>query len=149
MAKTPKIYGGVATAAAKLTSRLPMIIADLDETTLEGVMEVAERIVEGAKERVPVDDGDLRDAIHIETGTDLVKVTEAKNEWNVKAVYTAQELGEGAIAVVAGNSDIFYGHIVENGGVHTSPRPFLVPAFEVERQSLEDVVGEHIREEIQ
>lgn len=149
MATTPvKTFGGAATVAAKLTSRIPLIVAELDETTLEGVMEIAERIVEGAKQRVPdappLTEG-LVGAIHIETGSDLVKSTEAGFSHSALTV-TAEDLAEGAVAVVAGDHDHFYGHIIENGGVHTPPRPFLVPAFEQERPNLEEVVGEKLRE---
>lgn len=148
MATTPKITGGVATSAAKLTSRIPLIVAELDEKTLEGVVEIAERIVEGARERVPdappLSEG-LIEAIHVETGTDLVKSTEAGFSHSALSV-TAEELSAGAVAVVAGDHDHFYGHIIENGGVHTPPRPFLVPAFEAERSNLEKVVGKHVKE---
>lgn len=106
-----------------LNSRIPLIIADLDDTVLDGVIESAERIVLGAKERVPVDSGELRDAIHVEADRDAKSVS-----------------------VVAGDGDTFYGHIVENGSVKTGPRPFLVPAYEAERENLEDIVGEKLEE---
>lgn len=102
-----------------LRSRIPQIIAELDDKLREGVVDVAERIADGAKERVSVDTGALRDAIHVEADEESVRV-------------------------VAGDGDVFYGHIIEAGGVNTPPHPFLVPAFEAERQDLEDIVSEHL-----
>lgn len=104
-----------------LTSRIPLIIAELDEKLIEGVEEIAEQIAEGARERVPVDSGALRDAIHVDV--DGMEVS-----------------------VVAGDDDAFYGHIVEHGGVHTPAHPFLIPAYEAERPNLEEVVGKHLED---
>lgn len=103
------------------TSRIPAIIAALDDKLIEGVEEVAEAIADGARERVPVDSGALRDAIHVEV--DGMEVS-----------------------VVAGDDDAFYGHIVEHGGTRTPAHPFLIPAYESERSRLEDIIGPHIEE---
>lgn len=108
---------------ARVKSRIPLIIASLDEKLLEGVTALAEEIADEARERVPVDSGALRNAIHVETD----EATES-------------------VRVVAGDDDAFYGHIVENGGVKTPPRPFLVPAYESKRQSLHDIVGEPLED---
>lgn len=146
MASTPKIYGGAATSAAKLTSRIPQIIADLDDKTIEAVVDLAGRIVDGAKQRVPdappLTEG-LVEAIHVETGTDLVKSTEAGFSHSTLTM-SAEELSRGAVAVVAGDHDHFYGHIIENGGVNRSPHPFLVPAFEAEKENLNEIAKEHL-----
>lgn len=142
-------YGGVATRAAKLTSRIPQIIAELDPKTMDAVVELAERVVEGAKERVPDDTPigvGLISAIHVETGSDLVKSTEIVGPANPEAVYSATELSDSAVAVVAGDHDHFYGHILEHGGLHTAPHPFLVPAYEAERENLNDIVSEHLKD---
>lgn len=104
-----------------LKSRIPLIIAALDDAAIDGVKEAAEQIVETAKQRVPVVSGALRDAIHVET---------KGNE----------------ISVVAGDSDAWYGHIVENGSVSNPPRPFLIPALESEREQIERIVGEKLRD---
>lgn len=102
---------------ATLYSRIPQIIASLPATVEEALRESADAIAAGAKDRVPVDTGSLRDAIHVE------------------------EI-PGGFSVVAGDEDTFYAHIVEGGGVNTPPRPFLVPAFEAERESLLERVSE-------
>lgn len=100
----------------QLYSRIPEIIGDLDPDAPElnaALKEGAEAIAADARDRVPVDEGTLRDAIHVE----------------------AVDHG---YSVVAGDDEAFYGHIVEFGGVRTTARPFLVPAGEARR---EDVLG--------
>lgn len=80
----------------------------MDAVAREG----AAMVESGAKERVSVRTGKLRDAIHIER--------KAAGEYDV----------------VAGDSEAFYGHIVEHGSVHTPPRPFLVPAGEEAKREI-------------
>ena len=104
-----------------LQSRIPQIIGELDDKLLEGVSDLAERVAEGARDRVPVETGALRDAIHVVVEDD-------------------------AVSVVAGDNVAFYGHIIENGSVNAPPHPFLVPAFEAERPNLADIVGERLRD---
>lgn len=90
-------------------SRIPKIAAEL-ALTLDSVADAGARMVESrAKDRVPVLSGKLRDAIHVERE------------------------GVGEYAVIAGNTEAFYGHIVEHGSAHTPPHPFLIPAAEETR----------------
>lgn len=89
-------------------NRFPQIIAGLNPTVTAAVYAGAKVIEREAKERVPVDSGDLRSAIHTERGGNDVRV-------------------------IAGDSSVFYGHLVENGTTRTPPRPFLVPAVEASR----------------
>jgi HK97 gp10 family phage protein len=93
-------------------SRLPQISLEIRVRLDDLVDETAEAIASAAKDRVPVDSGKLRNAIHTE------------------------ERPDGA-HVVAGNEEAFYGHIIEHGSVKTPPRPFLVPALESERTQAE------------
>lgn len=104
-----------------LQSRIPQIIGELDDKLLEGVTALAEQIAEGARERVPVETGALRDAIHVRVEDDQV-------------------------AVVAGDNMAFYGHMVENGTVKAPAHPFLVPAFEAELPDLAEIVGERLED---
>ena len=90
-------------------NRFPQIIAELTPKLGAAVQAGAEIIERGAKERAPVDEGNLRAAIHTDRDGPL------------------------AVRVVAGNADVFYGHLVEHGTVRTAPRPFLVPAAEAAR----------------
>lgn len=87
-------------------SRIPKITAEMAPILDEALQSAAETVAENARQRVPVDTGDLRDAIHVE------------------------RTGFGEFAVIAGNDNAFYGHIVEHGGTRTPAHPFLVPALE-------------------
>jgi HK97 gp10 family phage protein len=76
----------------------------------------AERVVQSAKDRVPIRSGALRNAIHTEDERD--------------------PRGGQRTFVIAGNDDVFYGHLVEHGTTHVAPRPFLVPALEEHRADI-------------
>lgn len=97
-----------------LKSRLPQIAAELAPRADAAVGEGAELVAQYARFRVPVDEGDLRDAI------------EPRRE------------RMGSHFVIAGDTDVFYGHMVEHGTTKQPPRPFLVPA-------LGDAEGEIVR----
>lgn len=97
-----------------LRSRLPRIARELDSQLEPALREIAVRIAVGAKARVPVDTGALRDAIHVE------------------------RVDESTYLVVAGNGDVYYGHMVENGTVREAPRPFLIPAAESARDNIDE-----------
>lgn len=88
-----------------LKSRLPRIAAEMEGRVTGALRAGAELVEAEAKSRVPVDSGDLRDRIHIEQDGDDV-------------------------LVVAGDKQVFYGHLVEFGTSHTPARPFLIPALE-------------------
>jgi HK97 gp10 family phage protein len=95
------------------TSRIPKIALELDPAVMAALDAGAHLVAEAAKERVPVNTGRLRDAIHVEHDGDDV-------------------------AVVAGDTEAFYGHIVEHGSTYVPPHPFLIPAMEANRT---EVVG--------
>lgn len=93
-------------------SRIPAISAKLP-AELDAVTGAAARMIEQrAKGRAPVASGKLRDAIHVERN------------------------GLADYAVVAGNTEVFYGHIVEHGGVRMPAHPFMVPAAEESREEI-------------
>jgi HK97 gp10 family phage protein len=103
---------------ATLTSRIPQIILSLNPR-VDGALKVgAEAISQEAKQRVPVETGTLRDAIHV----------------------ASSGVG-GGWSVIAGDDDAFYGHIIEHGGVNTPPHPFLIPAAESQRDSVAAAVS--------
>ncbi len=104
-----------------LKSRIPQIILQLPESMDDATEEIANAIADAAKERVPVDTGALRDAIHVE----------------------GVEHGH---AVVAGDNKAFYGHIVERGSVHAPPHPFLVPAAEAEKAGALKLAAEKLQD---
>jgi HK97 gp10 family phage protein len=92
-------------------SRLPRIEAEIVVKSEAAATAAARLIAARAKDRVPVASGRLRDAIHIEHE-------------------------DGGVAVVAGNTEAFYGHIVEHGGVFTPAHPFLRPAVDESRDEI-------------
>jgi HK97 gp10 family phage protein len=94
-----------------LSSRIPEIAAELVPRLEAAVEAAAEQIAEGARQRVPVLSGRLREAIHVE--------------------HDGLEA-----SVVAGTPQVFYGNIVEHGSAHRGAHPFLVPAFEDSRESV-------------
>ena len=105
---------------AELWSRIPEFVAALDPHVNDGLREGADLIAERAKERVPVETGHLRDAIHVSD---------------------ASGFGAG-FTVLAGDTEAFYGHLVEFGTVHSSAEPFLVPALEESKDQVAERVSE-------
>ena len=99
---------GITPAGVQLQSRLTEISVELSARAGLAGKDLADAIADEAKQRVPVGSGPthLRDAIHVTFAGD--------NDWEV----------------VAGDSEHWYGHIVEHGSVQKGPRPFLVPAAE-------------------
>jgi len=123
-------------------SRFAEISLEMTARLDAAVGEIAELIVQDAKQRVPVRTGRLQKAIQKQHGK--------RGEW----------------AVIAGNEKAWYGHIVEFGGVHTrSPEesahrphvagyqkesrtgahPFLIPAAEAHRAEAEALSREAVR----
>lgn len=95
-------------------SRIPQITQQLQRLTIpQAVEDTAEAIVAGAKDRAPVDSGELRNSITQEL--------EATSD------------GEHDNRVV--KAEAWYAHFVENGTTRQSPRPFLAPAAEAERDN--------------
>lgn len=106
--------------ARVLDSRLPEIIAALPAAVREAAQAGAELVAEDARQRVPVKTGRLRDAIHTQNQPD-------------------------GVAVIAGDREAFYGHIVEHGSISAAPHPFLVPALEENRVAIVALMQEAIR----
>lgn len=105
-------------------SRLPKIAAEI-APALDVIARAGAELVEAhAEERVPVETGRLRDAIHVE-----------------------QER-PGAYFVVAGDNEAFYGHIVEHGGVNTPPHPFLIPAGQQARKEIRAAARAEIKRKL-
>lgn len=103
--------------SATLKSRLPLIAAELRPRVSAAVRAGAGLMSERAKVRAP-------DAPPLGEGL-------------VSAIHVERQ-GPAEYAVVAGDDDVFWGHFVEFGTVHSAPKPFLVPAFE---ESVNETVG--------
>ena len=81
-----------------------------DEALKDALEAAAEPVLEYAENKVPVDEGDLRDALEISE-------PEVRN-------------AEGVIRVFVNSEDgVFYGHIVELGSSHQAAQPYLRPAL--------------------
>jgi hypothetical protein len=78
-----------------IKSRIPQIIAELSDKALDAVTDLALEIAEDARERVPVDSGQLRDAIHVEVVNDS---REGRNQ------YGTWTKTEQAVSIVAGDT---------------------------------------------
>ena len=102
------------------SSRIPKITAEMIPKLEAATAAGAELIAARAKQRVPVDTGRLRDAIHVESD-------------------------DGGFAVIAGDTEAFYGHIVEHGGARTPAHPFLIPATEESREEVITLVTAALR----
>lgn len=105
---------------AILESRFPQIIVEIPALVDRALETGAKSIVEAAQARVPVATGDLRASIHAER---------EGSDW----------------AVVAGNSQVFYGHLVEFGTSQTPARPFLTPAAEEQMPVVTALVGKALK----
>ena len=103
-----------------LKSRLPQIALQVEILVEEAIEEGAEHVAAAARQRVRVASGKLRDAIH----------TDDQDE---------------GVYVVAGDTDAWYGHLVEHGTAHTSPHPFLVPSLEENRDTVTGMVRASLR----
>lgn len=103
-----------------LKSRLPQIEREIAADVPRAIGLGVERIVQDAKSRVPVLSGALRDSIHLDKTT---------SGW----------------AVIAGNSKVYYGHMIEHGTTYSPPRPFLIPALEAQKQEIESLVKAALR----
>lgn len=107
---------------ATVKSRFPQIAAELKPRIDLAVRKTAGRVAREAKYRVPVRTGKLREAIHVE------------------------RRGPAKYEVKAGDDDVWYGHLVEHGTSHSSPHPFLVPAAEMHRESLDEEVHSALKD---
>lgn len=98
-----------------ISRRLPKKVADRVEAGAELIAKQAAVFVQVGK-----GPKHLRDDIHVEkTG---------------RAEYT----------VYAGRRDTFYAHFLEFGTVHAAPFPFLIPAFEMHKDTVVAMVAEEL-----
>lgn len=109
---------------ATLKSRLPQIAAELRPRVSAAVKAGAELVAADASDRAP-------DAPPYGQGL-------------VQAIH-AERAGPAEYAVVAGDDDVFYGHLVEFGTVHSAAQPFLIPAMEAREDEAVDLVRAALR----
>lgn len=102
--------------SVRYSSRFPQISREIRPHVATGTRRGAELVMEAAKGRVPVRTGALKNAIHIDFR------------------------GDADYAVVAGDRDVFYGHMVEHGTTRAPAHPFLVPALEERKAAITALV---------
>jgi len=112
-----------------LASKLDGIAKDLRREVSKAVKDGANVVVEAARDKAPIEDGDLRDSIQVERA-DAAKYR----------VYADANSGDGEWVN-------YYAQWVEFGSVHNpTPRPFLIPALEESKEEIvgmvEDVLGD-------
>jgi HK97 gp10 family phage protein len=103
-----------------VANRIPEMIIELDVRVQEAVETGARKVADEAKARVRVDTGKLRDAIHVEP--------EKLDAY-----------------VIAGDDDVWYGHLVEHGTTKIPPRPFLVPSLDSNRSGIVKDVRDRLK----
>lgn len=108
---------------ANLKSRLPQIITELPPEVGEAIERGCEIVAADAASRVNPGPPDihLAERIHVE------------------------KRGDTEYAVVGGDGDAFYGHIVEHGSVKSAPHPFLVPALDAHAEEIVGMVAAIVR----
>lgn len=111
------------------TSRIPEIIASLDPRTDAAMAAGAELIELRAKERVPVESGDLRDAIH----------TSKQDDGYYVFAGDSLDLGWSESRGIE-IKQVYYGHMVEFGTKFRGARPYLIPATEASFDEVLDLV---------
>lgn len=110
--------------AATLKSRFPQIAAEIVPRVGQAVAQAADVVVERASARAPD---------RTPLGVGLV------------ASIHKERRGPAEYAVIAGDDDVFYGHMVEFGTTKMSARPFLVPAAEESSDAAEALVTAALR----
>jgi HK97 gp10 family phage protein len=101
-------------------NNLDRIARQVKPAVEEAIRDGAELVVARAKARAPVRTGALKAAIH-------------------------SELVHNGYEVVAGDGDVFYGHLVEHGTHHSAAQPFLVPALEESRSDVIKIAEAKLR----
>ena len=114
------------TGLDKLNSNIARLSKSMRDEALKDVLEAAaEPVLKYAENKVPVDEGDLRDALEISE-------PEVKN-------------GEGVIRVFVNSEDgVFYGHFVELGSSHQAAQPFIRPALRTTRGAQRNAMIEEV-----
>lgn len=109
-------------ARVTLASRFPEIAAEMRPRISAALRMGAEEIASGARLRVPVNTGNLRDSIEVKRG------------------------GAGQWKVAAGDQRTFYAAMVEFGTAHAPAHPYMIPAAEAGKDHVEELVSVVLRQ---
>jgi len=89
----------------------------------------AEPVLEDAKSLVPKNTGRLREGL---------KITDVKTQNGVKYVLVG--------IIKKDNPELFYGKFIEFGTSKMSARPFLGPAYEKNKEKIQEIIAQKLRE---
>jgi len=123
--------------ADRLVARLGKASMSLDSKTVDGLNEVADRIVDDAKGIVPVDTGSLQKSIrkqhHISEGH----------------IHNIGVSAGGYVVNPKTGKSVNYASYLEYGTSRMAPRPFLSPALEMNRPFLRLILMGKVMESLQ
>lgn len=97
-------------------------------------------IVADAKDRVPVDEGDLRDSLKVTT-----RLSKRQQRMNAKAVAE----GKASVNLFAGAAALPHAHLVEFGTVNMAPQPFMRPAWDANKDRVLQLIKDELGGEIE
>lgn len=113
-----------------------MVRAELEAAMIEG----ANLIVAGAKLRVPVDEGDVRDSIR------RTDVRESKRGQD--RLYVAITAGDRSTQTKSGGTTYQVARLLEFGTVKMPAQPFLLPAYRANRKAAQRRMQRAMRDAI-
>ena len=120
----------------RLIARLGKASETLDPKTIEGLSEVADKIVSDAKTMVPIETGSLQKSIckqhHVSEGN----------------IHNIGVSSGGYVTNPKTGRIVNYAAHVEYGTSKMAPKPYLRPALEANRQSLTEVLREKVEESL-
>lgn len=97
-------------------------------------------VIADAKQRVPVDDGDLRDSLKVTT-----RLSKRQQRLNAKAVAE----GKASVQLYAGAAALPHAHLVEFGTANMAPQPFMRPAWDANKDQVLQLIKDELGGEIE
>lgn len=113
----------------EILDKLQEIGANVGKLENQALKKAAEPVLEDAKANVPVDTGKLQE--HLDIG-------DVKKKDGVKYINIGITKSD--------NSKVFYGKFIEFGTTKMAARPFLAPAFERNKDTVENIIADNLKE---
>ncbi|APM39872.1 HK97-gp10 family putative phage morphogenesis protein [Clostridium kluyveri] len=117
------------TGVDEILNKLQRIGANISRLENKALKNAAEPVLQDAKANVPVRTGKLKKGL---------KITNVKKKEGVKYILVGVDRGD--------NSEIFYGKFVEFGTSKMSARPFLQPAYEKNKDTIQKTIADTLKE---
>ena len=112
----------------ELRARLERVKQAAQEAAMQALIKGANDIADLQRQLVPEDEGDLRDSITVTLPGQSTPPYSQPGGSHV--------VGENAVAVTAGNSDVRYPHHVEHGTVKMEAQPYFHVAYRMRRDKI-------------